>query len=257
MPYIYGLPQRLFGAGLVTGRLTSFLFGLLTSLLMTKLARHFAGDMAAVLALAICCTTAIFFWMFSTTRTEPLVTTLAMIALYFLMAEGKEPIASLLASSAMVWAAATRVSCLPAMLCIVGCSLYKNRASSTRMALILLLVLLQILLLFGLPFVKSPERVLFNVFTSQLQRHRQLKEVPVQPPIAFWLHRLAEMLAYFAWYYPALFGAAIIIGVFVPLQWGAQGLPRILQRKRHYLVLIGVAMVLYLPNLSVPENFQA
>lgn len=257
LPYIYGLPQRLFGEGILTGRLTSFAFGLLTFLLVAKLARRLAGDMAAVFALAICCTATIFFWAFSTTRTEPLVTALTMISLYFLITGDKEPIASLLASSTMVLAAATRVSCLPATLCVIVLSLYKNRASRARIALIFLLISLQIFLLFVLPLMQSPSHMLFNVFTSQLQRHRQLKEAPLLSPLAFWVRRLTEMLLYFAWYYSALFHVAITLGVFVPLQWGVQGLRHVLRRQWRYLAIIGLATILYLPNLSVPENFQA
>jgi len=257
LPYIYGFPQKVFGGGILIGRLTSFVLGLVTVLLAAKLARRLAGDMAAVLAFAICCTTAIFFWVFSTTRTEPLVTALAMISLYFLLTGGKEPLASFLASSAMVWAAATRVSCLPAAACVFVFALYKNRAHRAKAALIFLLILLQIVILLGLPLMRSSEHVLFNVFTSQLQRHSQLKEAPALPPLVFWRHRLVEMLAYLGWYYPALFQAAITVGIFVLLQLGMRGLQCTLQQKGHYLALLGVAIVLYLPNVAVPENFQA
>ena len=247
LPYIYGLPQVLFGPGILVGRLTSFVLGLATIFLAGALARRLAGDVAAVITTLILCATATFVWAFTTTRTEPPVTFFTVLALYLLLGcrRGWAPLLGVLAMGA---AAGVRLSCLPGVLLFAGAAFYKYRRRKNLLALTGALSAAQLAILFGLPFVLAPERAIFNLLTSQLSRDVQLEGTHTAlPQLA--LLRCIQAPAHLSYYFPATLAGSLVLIILVALQTGTVW-------KRRYLFLILLAPALYLPNFAVPYNFQ-
>ena len=249
LPYIYGLPQVLFGPGILVGRLTSFVLGLATIFLAGALARRLAGDVAAVIASLILCATAAFVWAFTTTRTEPPVTFFTVLALYLLLG-CRRVYAPLLGVLAMGTAAGVRLSCLPGVLLFAGAAFYKYRRRKRLLALTGALSAAQLAILFGLPLALAPEKTVFNLLTSQLSRDVQLEGTHTAlPQLA--LLRCIQAPAHLSYYFPAVLAGTLALVAFAALTWKRGTFAR-----RRYQFLLLLALALYLPNFAVPYNFQ-
>jgi len=87
LPYLYGVPQKLFGGGLMIGRFTSFFLSLITVFLGFRLSLNRGGRLAGVIYITGIILTPLTMWTFTTTRTEPMSATLLMVTAFFLMRE--------------------------------------------------------------------------------------------------------------------------------------------------------------------------
>jgi len=247
LPYVYGIPQVLFGSSILVGRLTSFALGLITILLSSALARRLAGDMASVIASALLCATSTFLWVFSTTRTEPLTVFFVVLSLHGLLRPSGSR-AGLLTVSAMIWATAARISFLPATLFVLCVAMYSNRRSKAMCAAIIFLATLQFLILFGIPLAAGRGNMVFDVLRAQLWRHRQFDP---GVHITLWQQLsagLISVLDHLTRLYVGATLASVTLVVFVLL---TSKFKTIRQAKPHYLIAVMLATALYVPQLTV------
>lgn len=250
LPYIYGIPQLLFGSSILVGRLTSFILGLGVLYFSAKLAKKIAGTMATGIVLLIFCSTAFLVYTFSITKTEPLTSFLAVFSLYSLLACPATLTGAILSASSMLWASAVRVSYVPSFLLMLGIVLYRNSHSRARIATILFIVLAQGSILFGLPLRLARDRMLFNVILAQLGRASRLLTDSHSYP---W-HLVANVLSNIAILQPFMFVIALLtLAMLAIMRFAWRGSTSHLAPIHKTCAAIGtVALAVYLPNLVPP-----
>lgn len=250
LPYIYGIPQLLFGSSILVGRLTSFIFGLGVLYFSTKLAKKITGTMAAGIVTLILCSTSFLVYVFSITKTEPLTSFLAVFALYSLLAHPATFSGAILSVSSMLWASAVRVSYFPSFLLILGIVLYRNSPSRARIGTILLTVLAQGSILFGLPLWLARDRMLFNVILAQLGRASRLPTESYSYPwhlVAIFFSNIV-ILQHFMFVIALLALAMVAV---VRFAWrGSTSHPA--PTHKACATIGSVALAVYLPNLVPP-----
>ncbi len=251
LPYVYGIPQFVFGSSILVGRLTSFMLGLGVLYFSAKLAKKIAGTMAAGIVLLIFCSVAFLVYRLSSIRTEPLTSFLAVFALYSLLAWPASLLGAILSVSSMLWASAVRVSNFPSFLLILGIVLYRNSRSGARIATILLTVLAQGSILFGLPLCLARDRMLFNVILAQLGRGSRLvsESLPYSP--RYIISNLVDSMAIIQ---PFMFIIALFtLGTLTVVRFAWRGqTSRVAPVHRPSATIGIVALAVYLPNLVPP-----
>jgi len=128
LPYIYGIPQLLFGPSLYMGRLTSLFFGLLTCVFTAKLAEKLVGKMGAVIALALLCSSLTTIYYFTIVKTYALTSFLIIFSLYLSFGSNRRnPLKIMLPIFVMCLAVGVRLSVLPALLLLMLYLVYTER----------------------------------------------------------------------------------------------------------------------------------
>jgi hypothetical protein len=84
LPYIYGIPQLLFGSNLYVGRLTSLVFGIIMLPFVAKIAERFGGKIAGVITLALISFNPYSVYLFSYAKSYELTVFFLVLSLYFL-----------------------------------------------------------------------------------------------------------------------------------------------------------------------------
>ena len=245
--YVYGLPQALVGGSLYAGRLTSFVLGAATLVLVGALARRLAGKLAALIATALLVATSTFDWVFTTTRTEPLTGCLVALSLYCLLGR-KGRWAEAIAVSAIVWASAARISCLPAALLVLGLLVYRNRSSWRWCAGLAALAAGQIGVLLGLPLALAGERMIFDVAGAQIWRYRQFRPGVEVGAAQVVMGTAGSIVDHLTRFYVGTTVSVLAIAAVAVAIYRSEVLKR---ARREYLVLAAMAAALYLPQLSV------
>jgi 4-amino-4-deoxy-L-arabinose transferase-like glycosyltransferase len=252
LPYIYGLPQLLFGPSLLVGRLTSFAFSLVTIGVGMSLARRFAGRTAALLFVALIVVNLHAMWTFTATRTESLVAPLAMLSLFFLIKPRRSTLDLVLASSLMLWATAVRLTMAPAFLAVLALCLYQAKNDRSRWDKLLVSVGFQAALLFVVPFALSPDRMVFDVWTAQQYRGAQFFDV--SNPLGAQLRDKALFLPTLMAWYPATVTLTAGIAVFLAVRWRRGWRPSMAvlgQWPAAHLLMLFLVALLFLPHLAL------
>ena len=248
VPYVYGIPQ-LCCHGVLMGRLTSVVCGLATLLLSWKLARKVSGHLGALITVAILTFTFKVVWTFSVVRTEPLAILLVMSGLYCFLALPREPARSILSTGCLVAATAARISCLPAALLALGMALYQNRHAPRTAAKIVASTVGLVALLFG-PFLwADPQAMVFNIYTFQRYRDAQWGNPLNLNPWKWFYARVCFSADCLIRWFPS---AVLALTVLVPFTLGRSAS----DKRRHltYWTMLGLAAVLYIPNLVAPNR---
>ncbi len=251
LPYVYGLFQNLFGDGLLVGRLTSLALGVGTIALGSRLAFERGGRLAALLFLAVIPMTPMVIWCFTTTRTQPLVAFLLMTGAFLLLRPSASALASSGALLALLLAAATRISLLVVLALVFAGVYLRHRRSRSELFVALLPATLVgaalLLVAFG-----DLDLALFNLITSQAERHDQLQPAEAVGLSRFLITRLRDLANLHASFgiVPAL---SLAYGCGVAALW--------LRRSRRsepggdefpaVAALTALALAAYLPSLVV------
>lgn len=172
VPYVYGIPQRLFGESLEVGRFTSLFLSLATVTLGMRQSYERAGRFAALIFGAAILLTPLVLWTFTTTRTEPLSAFLIMVSAFLLLREPPRPLASAGALTAAVLAAATRATSVPVAALILIWVLYRHRSMGRRLVLVLLPGTVVAVAALSLVMANF-EAAWFNIVTVQAERRRR------------------------------------------------------------------------------------
>ena len=251
VPYIYGIPQLLFGRSILVGRLTSLALGLGTLLLGSSLTSRLCGDMASVIALALLAVTDRVNWIFSVTKTEPLVTFFSVASLHALCCLRREPARSLVAVACLIMAAGTRISCLPAAAAALALGLYRNRNNHLHILLLLGVSTLMLALLFGVFLLMAPEQTIFNIYTFQRYRDLQWGNPVVLSPVEWICTRVYLIGIHLSSVYPAALQVLLPLVPFTLFSARERLSRELLACLALMLVL---ALLLYCPNLLAPNR---
>ncbi len=252
LPYIYGLPQFLFGPSILVGRLTSFAFSLITVGTGVYLAQRIAGRGAALLFLAFTIVNPNVMWTYTTTRTEPLVTPLVMLSLLFLLKQRRSTIDLVLAPSLMLWAMTVRLTVMPAFAAVLIFSLYQARKNSRQWDTILALVGLQMVVLVVVPLILTGERMVFNVWSTQEFRGSQFGTP--EPPLGTLLRAKALFLPLLQAWYPLAVVLTVGLTAFLISMWRGGWRPSVAglgEWPTAHLAMLSLVGLIFLPNLAL------
>jgi len=252
LPYIYGLPQLLFGPSILVGRLTSFAFSLITVGTGVYLAQRIAGRGAALLFLAFTIVNPNVMWTYTTTRTEPLVTPLVMLSLLFLLKQRRSTIDLVLAPSLMLWAATVRFTVMPAFAAVLIFSLYQARKNGRQWDSILALVGFQVLVLIVVPLALTGEKMVFNVWSSQEFRTDQWVNWGL--PLGVLLRNKALFIPPLMATFPLAIVLTVSMTAFLISMWRGGWRPALAglgEWPTAHLAMLCLAALVFLPHLAL------
>lgn len=171
LPYVYGLFRPVWGQGLYQGRLTTFLFAAWGLVIGYKLARARGGPWAGVLFLWLQTTTLVAA-AYTVAYTAPyaLASALLLLAFHQGLDTVHEDRHNILATLAMVAAAATRLSAAAGLAVFLPYLVYRSRDRRRALVLVALTTAVAGVLFFG-PFLALSGRVmLYDVFGFHTDR---------------------------------------------------------------------------------------
>jgi|GEM_PF-2092111 len=129
LPYVYGIPQFIFGSSMYVGRFTSLFFGVLTLILTAKTAERVTGKTGAVIALALVSFNLYAVYLLTSAKSYELTAFFMVLSLFFLFRNkdvGK-PRDYMLSTIAMSLAAGVRLSLLPMVILLILYIVYVER----------------------------------------------------------------------------------------------------------------------------------
>jgi hypothetical protein len=129
MPYIYGIPQLIFGSSMYVGRLTSLFFGVLTLILVAKTAERLTGKTGAVVALALMTFNLYAVHLLTSAKSYELTAFFMILSIFFLVRNKNvgSPRDYMLSTISMSLAAGVRLSLLPMVIFLVLYIIYVER----------------------------------------------------------------------------------------------------------------------------------
>ena len=133
LPYVYGIPQLLFGPSLLAGRATSLFFTCLSFFLALKVSHRYGGEVGAGITAIFLGTFFFGIYYLIIVKTYALVTFFFMLTFFLLSGHSSEPLRFSLAMMSMGLAVATRLSALPAALLILLYVVWAGSSINTRL----------------------------------------------------------------------------------------------------------------------------
>lgn len=173
MPYVFGLPQALFGPSLLVGRMSAAFLSLVTAAAGGYVAYRFSGWQGALVCLALIGLNPVVLWIFTVPKTESVVAPLVMLALAVWILRPRDRLALIVAASLLLWAAAVRQTAIPASVGLAAIILYALRQHHRGLALGAGALGIQALLLFGVPALLSGENMYFGMVEAQLEYRQE------------------------------------------------------------------------------------
>ncbi len=171
-PYIYGIPQHLFGPSLYVGRLTSLFFGVFTLMVTMKVAEKFGGKIGAIIALSLISFNPGVIYGLTVVKTYSLTAFLMVLSFYFLFCfpKIKNPAKSMLSILCMSLALGVRLSVLPAVFLLLLYILYTERKNIETIILSIATGFIACGFLF-IPFlVRNKDILIFNLVGYHIGR---------------------------------------------------------------------------------------
>lgn len=154
MPYVYSIPQLIFGQSLIVGRLTSLFFGILMLFMVYKISNKLGGKFAALVSVALLSFSLFSIYYFTAMMTYTLSIFLALCSFYILLTDIKEPVKIFLSVFLMMLAVETRIVIMPGLFLILIYVLARNfrnikniLAAASSLILNFLIVILPFLLI--------------------------------------------------------------------------------------------------------------
>ena len=134
LPYIYGIPQLLFGSSMYVGRLTSLFFGVLTLILTAKTAERLTGKTGAVVALALMTFNLYAVHLLTSAKSYELTAFFMILSVFFLFRNTGAGNSRdyMLSTISMSLAAGVRLSLLPMVILLIVYIVYIERKNARR-----------------------------------------------------------------------------------------------------------------------------
>jgi hypothetical protein len=251
LPYLYGLPQALFGGSIGVGRATSLLLDLFMVALGTRLSFERGGRLAGAVFLVGISSTPFAMWVLATTRTEPLSAALLMTITFLLLRRPPRIATTAGVLVAAVLLAATRASAIPVALLAAALALFR----APRAHLLALAPALVVAAIVSIPVILDPGAAWFNVYTSQADRHDQLAPAPLW---GVWDHLTSRantwvLTSTFHGLLPPLALACALGAVADRVIGSGRGVARVFPTGSVTIAAIG--LVAYLPNLFPRQGY--
>ena len=184
-PYLYGIGQKVFGAGLAAGRMTSWVLFLAAIALAALTARRRGGGLAALFALALIGSASMTYWVWSLPLTHASAGCFLTLGIFLLThpsGGGRREVAGLVA---IAIGAAIRVSLVGALACAV-LWIGLRRRSPVAVAWAAAVAILSLAVLMGPFALASPENFRFGLWDYHAMRTRQFSASPLPVPAAVW-----------------------------------------------------------------------
>lgn len=172
LPFVYGLPQALFGPSLLVGRMTAAALSVVTAAAGSTLAYRFSGRMGVLVFLALMALSPRMLQTFTLPRTESLVAPLLMLALAVWISRPRDRPALVLAASLLLWATAVRHTAAFAFIGLTALILYQFRDRARDVVLAVAALGLQAFALFGVPALLAWDGMWFGT----VQAHWEFRQ---------------------------------------------------------------------------------
>jgi hypothetical protein len=262
----YGWVQSLFGSvlgsTLLSGRLTSFVAGLIGTGAMLWFARRTAGRAAALITLGLLLPNIVAMWSVNTIRTEALATPLVVLATISLFTAQRSVLGWALAPSLLVWATAVRLTNGFALLGVIAWVAYSLRGSLPQLGRVAAVVALNGLVA-ALPMLLELQAMLFHVFDMQSGRVARLGGGAGIRTASGWMRgKLMFILEPGASYGPLLLLTALAGGLGLRSRHmraredDSRGAPTA-DPVEVFGVTLGIAVLVMLPQLAMQPTFAA
>jgi hypothetical protein len=256
LPYLYGLPQMLFGPSLLAGRVTSVVFVFIAAAAIAASADLLGGRSARTWALALLCANPILLCLCTLARSEAATVAACTLAVYCLV-RYRDGLAALLAAPALLLlAAGIRSPLAIAFLLATGYAWWRARASGRDRA-IAACVLLAELLVIAVPVLLSTDRAVFELWSSQVHRSLQFSAPGATSPT---IQARIETIYSFTWVeFVVLLAPLVVIAAYAAVRYGQGWRPRWRQPEGDplttYTLLTALALVTFVPFVSA-EPFE-
>jgi len=170
-PYIYGIPQLIFGSSLYIGRLTSLFFGALTLPFIVKIAEKFGGKIGAVVALSLMTFNLYAIYLLTYAKSYELNAFFIVLSLYFLFRNNKPRAVSnyVLSVAFMSLAAGVRQSLIVLVILLVLYIIYIERKTIRTVLLSAVSGVLTCCLIFVPFFILNRNATMFNLYSFYFQ----------------------------------------------------------------------------------------
>lgn len=249
VPYVFALPQLLFGSTLLVGRVLAAALGAVAIGIVAHLARRLGGREAAAVALVLLLVTPDYLLATTTARSEALVIPLVLAALLVALRWPDGFVGFAVPPLLLLLASAARLTCLPAFVLAVGYCYWRARPSRRE------LVAGAALLAAGAVALSAPfllldwRHTLFDVWGAQAARNGQFQLEPrnlaTQVVSRIWFAKLAAT-SFFVVIVPMVVLAAVAWERWRqgwrPSRPGLHG-----DRLSNYLLMTVFALLLWLP----------
>lgn len=172
LPYLYGLPQVLFGPSLIVGRITSAVFVFVAAAAIVASAELLGGRRARVWALALLCANPVLLSLCTLARSEAATVAACSLAVYCFL-RYRDGWRALVAAPALLLLAAGIRSPLLIACALATAYIWWRARASVRGRALAAGVLLAELLLIAVPVLLSTDRAVFELWSSQVHRSLQ------------------------------------------------------------------------------------
>lgn len=202
LPFVYGVPQAIFGSSLLVGRMTSVAFAVGVLLLTMAIAHRLNGRLAAVLAGLIMVLNPHTVYFLTITKTYALTAFLLSLALFFVVCEYRPVVRYALAALFLSLAAGTRLSVVLALPILWA---YIALIEKDRKALLFAVGLSGLIgAITYLPlYILAGDRMIFNVLGHHMGRY---ETTTIFGAVYSKVSTVRELIAH----YPALFIASVV-----------------------------------------------
>ena len=199
LPYIYGLPQILFGPSIYIGRATSVLFSVITLVIYISISRKHAGRIGAVSTTLILCTFIYGIYFMSIVKTYALIAVL--FALVLLVLESDSAWKYLIAIVLSFLASMARLSAVAFAIPVVVYCLFATR--NKYLAILLCLALTSVAAFFFLPDIDATR---WNLITHHvMQGNPSIVSRIAQVPVRMW--------GFASQFYIYVIGAVLLVAI--------------------------------------------
>jgi 4-amino-4-deoxy-L-arabinose transferase-like glycosyltransferase len=152
LPYIYSLPQCIFGPNMYLARFTSFIFALLALWLVYLISKKLISQLAGIIAVALIVFNPFTVRFLNTVTLPALTNFLMLLSVYFLLDSHRRFYKRVLSVSIMVIAVAVRLTVFPALGLLIIYLLIIERKNKFHLLAIIITALITIVLIWG-PFL--------------------------------------------------------------------------------------------------------
>ncbi|KPL16981.1 MAG: hypothetical protein AMJ92_12265 [candidate division Zixibacteria bacterium SM23_81] len=240
LPYVYGIPQLLFGTGLCLGRITSLLFGIMTLVLCMVISNRLAGKLATVICGAAISLNLFAIYFLTITKTYSLTAFFLSVSILFLVSKINKWVKYSFSTIFLCLAAGTRLSAILAIPILLIYLLIFERENKRYFLLATITSLVTIAAIF-LPFIlRDPELFWYNVVGFHMARYNASDLLHL---IQYKINTLSSIARVFSFMMVSVVSGAVLFFVY---NW--RRMKKALLNHGIYVYLIGILLIIFFSN---------
>lgn len=176
MPYVYSIPQLIFGQSLITGRLTSLFFGILMLFMVYKISKKLGGEVSALISVALISFSLVSVYNFTAMMTYTLSIFLALSSIYLLLTKLKEPIKIFASVFLMALAVETRIVIFPGLILLLIYVLVKHLKNIKNLLAALVSLILNFLIVIFPFLLIAKKQLIFDTLIWAFSQNKFFEE---------------------------------------------------------------------------------